>query len=69
MKRKNEREADEIDEQGKVIIAGIGRFGQIVNRLLASNGVKTVVLDHSVTQIDNMRQINIKSFFGDANSS
>ncbi|EAR54129.1 glutathione-regulated potassium-efflux system protein KefC [Photobacterium sp. SKA34] len=63
---KNEREADEIDEQGKVIIAGIGRFGQIVNRLLASNGVQTVVLDHSVTQIDNMRQINIKSFFGDA---
>ena len=63
---KNEREADEIDEQGKVIIAGIGRFGQIVNRLLTSNGMQTVVLDHSVTQIDNMRQIDIKSFFGDA---
>lgn len=60
------RAADEIDERGTVVIAGIGRFGQIVNRLLTANGVKTVVLDHEVTQVENVRQINIKSFFGDA---
>lgn len=65
-KTENEREADVIDEQGTVIIAGIGRFGQIVNRLLVANGVKTVVLDHEVGQIENMRSIGIKSFFGDA---
>ncbi|GAA5315438.1 MAG: monovalent cation:proton antiporter-2 (CPA2) family protein [Candidatus Pelagadaptatus aseana] len=57
---------DTIDEQGKVIIAGIGRFGQIVNRLLVANGVQTVVLDHEAAQVDNLRKINIKSFFGDA---
>ncbi|NTS78104.1 cation:proton antiporter [Catenovulum sp. SM1970] len=62
----NDREADEIEETGSVIIAGVGRFGQIVNRLLVANGVKTVVLDHEATQVDNLRQINIKSYFGDA---
>ena len=62
----NEREADKIDETGTVIIAGIGRFGQIVNRLLVANGVKTVVLDHEAGQIDNMRAIKIKSYYGDA---
>ena len=60
------READDIDEQGKVIIAGIGRFGQVVNRLLVANGVPTVVLDFKVNQVDRMRRVNIKSFYGDA---
>jgi voltage-gated potassium channel Kch len=61
-----DREADEVDEKGTVIIAGIGRFGQIVNRLLIANGVPTVVLDYQVSQIDRMRAINVKSFYGDA---
>ncbi|EDP60524.1 monovalent cation:proton antiporter-2 (CPA2) family protein [Vibrio sp. AND4] len=62
----NDRESDTIEEQGTVIIAGIGRFGQIVNRLLVSNGVDTVVLDHQASQIDNMRQIGTRAYFGDA---
>ncbi|HDM8239439.1 monovalent cation:proton antiporter-2 (CPA2) family protein [Vibrio campbellii] len=62
----NDRESDTIEEQGTVIIAGIGRFGQIVNRLLVSNGVETVVLDHQASQIDNMRQIGTRAYFGDA---
>ncbi|WP_028302089.1 monovalent cation:proton antiporter-2 (CPA2) family protein [Oceanospirillum beijerinckii] len=57
---------DEIDEQGSAIIAGIGRFGQIVNRMLTANGFKTVVLDHDMSQVDNVRRVNIKSFFGDS---
>lgn len=65
-KASNDREADEIDEQGTAIIAGVGRFGQVVNRLLTVNGVKTVVLDYEATQVENLRQINIKSYFGDA---
>ncbi|MBK1723004.1 monovalent cation:proton antiporter-2 (CPA2) family protein [Thiocystis violacea] len=59
-------EADEIDEQGPVIIAGIGRFGQIVNRLLIASGVRTVVLDHEAAQIETQHRFGIKSFFGDA---
>ena len=62
----NEREADSIEEQGTVIIAGSGRFGQIINRLLVSNGVKTVVLDHQADQVDLLRKINTKAYFGDA---
>ncbi|MCL1060292.1 monovalent cation:proton antiporter-2 (CPA2) family protein [Shewanella gelidimarina] len=62
----NTREPDIIDEKGTVIIAGVGRFGQIVNRLLVTNGFKTVVLDHEAQQVENLRKINTKSFYGDA---
>jgi CPA2 family monovalent cation:H+ antiporter-2 len=57
--------ADEIDDQGPVIIAGIGRFGQIVNRLVQGSGFKTVVLDHSIDTIQLMRRFGIKGFLGD----
>lgn len=57
---------DTIDEQGTVIIAGVGRFGQVVNRLLMAAGVRTVVLDHEATTVERMRRIGIRSFFGDA---
>ncbi|MGB0360648.1 MAG: monovalent cation:proton antiporter-2 (CPA2) family protein [Endozoicomonas sp.] len=57
---------DTIDVQGPVLIAGIGRFGQVVNRLLVAQGVNTVVLDKSTDQIDMMRAMNIRSFYGDA---
>lgn len=62
----NNKEFDEIDESSNIIVAGIGRFGQIVTRLLAANGIKAVVLDHEAGQVENLRQINIKSYFGDA---
>ncbi len=58
--------ADTIDEQGTVIIAGVGRFGQIVNRLLVASGVHTVVLDHEAAQIDMLRRLGIKTYYGDA---
>ncbi len=57
---------DAIDEKGTVIIAGIGRFGQIVNRFLMANGFETVAIDHRPQQVELMRTINIKSFYGDA---
>jgi CPA2 family monovalent cation:H+ antiporter-2 len=58
-------EADEIDEQGPVIIAGMGRFGQIVNRLVQNTGFKTVVLDHDMETIQLMRRFGFRGFFGD----
>jgi CPA2 family monovalent cation:H+ antiporter-2 len=61
-----EREADEIDEKGNIIIAGHGRFGGIVNRILLSAGFKTVVLDHQSEQLEMLRAFGIKVFFGDA---
>ena len=58
--------ADTIDEEGTVVIAGIGRFGQIINRLLVAAGVDTVVLDHRADQIDLLRKLGIKSYYGEA---
>ncbi|THD72607.1 potassium transporter [Thalassobius vesicularis] len=58
-------EDDLIDDHGPVIIAGIGRFGQIVNRLVQSSGFKTVVLDHDMETIQLMRKFGFKGFFGD----
>jgi monovalent cation:H+ antiporter-2, CPA2 family len=56
---------DKIDETGSVIIAGIGRFGQVVNRLVRHSGISTVVLDADMATIDTMRRFGVKGFFGD----
>lgn len=64
--RKDDREEDEITETGTVIIAGLGRFGQVVNRILLGNGVETVVLDHQAEHIDEMRLFGVDGFYGDA---
>lgn len=61
-----DKQADSIDHTAPVIIAGIGRFGQIVNRFLTANNISTVVLDHQAGQVELMRKIGIKSYFGDA---
>jgi len=63
--RTPEHPADEIDEQGLVIIAGIGRFGQVVNRLVRMSGATTVVLDSDMAAIEQMRRFGAKGFFGD----
>lgn len=60
------RDADTIDDSGPVIIAGHGRFGQIVNRVLLANGHKTIVLDHQADVIDGMRKFGVMSYYGDA---
>lgn len=60
-------EADEIDEVGTVIIAGVGRFGQIVNRLVQASGFETVVLDNDPRTISVMRQFGFHGFLGDPN--
>ena len=60
-----EQDADDIDETGPVIIAGIGRFGQIVNRLVQASGYNTVVLDHNMETIALMRRFGFKGFLGD----
>lgn len=56
---------DTIDERGAVIIAGVGRFGQVVNRLVRSTGRRTVVLDNDLAIIEQLRRFGIKGFYGD----
>ncbi|MBD9526872.1 monovalent cation:proton antiporter-2 (CPA2) family protein [Paracoccus sp. PAR01] len=56
---------DEIEEQQPIIIAGIGRFGQVVNRLVTMSGFQTTVLDHDLEVIQVMRRFGFKGYFGD----
>lgn len=60
------KEADEITEQGVAIIAGHGRFGQIINRTLVASGFKTVVIDQHAETIEGMRKFGVEVFYGDA---
>ncbi|MBO9127771.1 MULTISPECIES: cation:proton antiporter domain-containing protein [unclassified Rhizobium] len=53
-------------EEGTIILAGVGRFGQIVNRMLLANGYRPVVLDYRADVVENVRKFGVKSFFGDA---
>ena len=60
------READRIDEHGHVIVAGFGRFGSTVGRLLKANGVSTTVLDNDSDRVELLRRLGLKVFYGDA---
>ena len=61
------REDDAIeDEHAPVIIAGFGRYGQIVGRLLFAHGVSATVIDHDPEQVDLSRKLDFKVYYGDA---
>jgi len=61
-----EREADAIDERNPVIIAGFGRFGSIVGRLLRAKGVEATVLEYDSDHVELLRKLGLKVFYGDA---
>lgn len=61
------REPDVIDEkENPVIIAGFGRFGQMISRLLRASGIKSTVLDHDAEHVEILRKFGQKTFYGDA---
>ncbi|MBC8037301.1 MAG: cation:proton antiporter [Rhizobiales bacterium] len=61
------RAPDVIDErEARVIIAGHGRYGMTVGRLLLASGHKPVVLDHDAEQIEALRRFGFKVYYGDA---
>ncbi len=64
--RAQPRDDDAIDMEAPVIIAGFGRFGQIVGRMLFANGIRAVVLDHDPEQIEVLRRFGFRIFYGDA---
>jgi len=53
-------------QEAPVIIAGFGRYGQVVGRLLYANGLKATVLDHDAEQIDLLRKFGFRVHYGDA---
>jgi glutathione-regulated potassium-efflux system ancillary protein KefC len=54
------------DEGAEVILAGFGRFGQIVGRMLFASGIKATVLDHDPDQIELLRKFGFRVYYGDA---
>ncbi len=61
-----QRGADAIDENNDIIIAGRGRVGGIVDRLLRTAGFSTTVIDFNSRHIDFVRKFGFKTYFGDA---
>jgi len=57
---------ENIEATKSVIIAGYGRFGQIIGRLLTSQGYHLSILDHSPSQIELLKRFGKKVFYGDA---
>jgi glutathione-regulated potassium-efflux system ancillary protein KefC len=59
---------DEIAEQqdAPVLIAGFGRYGQIVARMMLAEGVASTVLDHDAEMVEAARSFGYQVFYGDA---
>ncbi|WP_209347627.1 cation:proton antiporter [Pontixanthobacter sp. CEM42] len=62
----DQQDADHIDEENPVIIAGSGRVGGVVNRMLQAAGFSTTVIDYSSRQLEIGRKFGFRSYFGDA---
>jgi monovalent cation:proton antiporter-2 (CPA2) family protein len=61
------RDADVIEHDGvDAIIAGHGRFGMTIGRLLNAQGLRTAVLDIDSSQVDLLRRFGFRVFYGDA---
>jgi monovalent cation:proton antiporter-2 (CPA2) family protein len=61
------REFDAIEERGeRVIIAGFGRFGQIVARVLRARRIAFTALDANQTHVDFVRRFGNEVYYGDA---
>ena len=67
-RRKTGPQLDEIAEtqQAPIVIAGFGRYGQIVGRLLMANGLSATVLEHNADQVETVRRFGWPVFYGDA---
>jgi glutathione-regulated potassium-efflux system ancillary protein KefC len=53
-------------QSAPVIVAGFGRYGQVVSRMLYANGITPTVLDHDAEQIEAVRKFGWRVFYGDA---
>ena len=66
--KRNAPHMEEISEQqdASIIIAGFGRYGQIIGRMLLAQGVPATILDHDAELIEAIRTFGYKVFYGDA---
>jgi CPA2 family monovalent cation:H+ antiporter-2 len=64
--RSQEAPSDEIDQRNSIIIAGRGRMGGIVDRMLKVAGFEATVIDYSSRHLDILRRFGFRAYFGDA---
>ncbi len=59
---------EEISEpqEAPIIIAGFGRYGQIVGRMLLAQGIAATVLEHDADMVETVRAFGYRVFYGDA---
>lgn len=60
------QEADAIEEENPVIIAGFGHFGNTVGRFLRAYKIEATILDHDSDRVDLLRKLGFKVYYGDA---
>ena len=53
------------EHKPEVIIAGFGRFGQIVGRILTANNIPYNALDKNADHIEFLKQFGVESYYGD----
>jgi voltage-gated potassium channel Kch len=59
-------EADVVDEGNPVIIAGFGRFGQVISRVLSGLRIRATLIDHDPNQVELVRRFGNPAYYGDA---
>ncbi len=62
----SDREMDRIETKHKVILVGFSHFGSTLGRFLRANGVEATVLDFNPDQVDFLRKMGFKVYYGDA---
>ncbi|WP_131782611.1 monovalent cation:proton antiporter-2 (CPA2) family protein [Legionella gresilensis] len=60
------RKFDEIEERNPIILAGYGRFGQIIGRFLRAQDISLTILEKDPEQIELLRKYGFQGNFGDA---
>jgi len=65
-REKQDKEYDTIDPQTpQVLVAGMGRFGQIVARLLTAQRIPFVALEHNAETVEDLRRFGNQLYYGD----
>jgi glutathione-regulated potassium-efflux system ancillary protein KefC len=65
-RREPDKDDEPIESPETVIIAGVGRFGQVVMRILFARGVRAVLIDKDPDQLQFLRERGWKCYYGDA---
>ncbi|HVJ22781.1 MAG TPA: monovalent cation:proton antiporter-2 (CPA2) family protein [Burkholderiales bacterium] len=61
-----EERAADVPQANKVIVAGLGRVGQVVARMLHASGHEPTVLDDDPDHVEQSRKFGFRVFYGDA---